>query len=61
MCPTFSRRVQPFPGGINFFPGGGGGGGWVGVQMLTLETHRTCDFPGGGANSLSPSPLDPRM
>ena len=42
------------------FRGGGGGGsdlfqgvklfpwGWGrGVQMLILETHRTCDFPGG--------------
>ena len=40
--PTFSRGV-----------GGGGGGGWGGggggrVQMLiSIETHITCDFPGG--------------
>ena len=34
------------------FGGGGGGGG--GIQMLILETHRTFDFPGGGANPLSP-------
>ena len=54
-CPTFSRRVQPFPGGGGGnFPGGG-------VQIRILETHRPCDFPGGGANPLSPSPLDPRM
>ena len=31
--------------------GGGGGGG---VQMQILETHRTFDFPGGGADPLSP-------
>ena len=36
--PTFSRGVQ-------LFQGGGGGGG---VQMhLSIETHITCDFPGG--------------
>ena len=46
--------VQLFPGGgggggSNFFQGGGGG-----VQMLiSIETHRTCDFPGGSR----PSPL----
>ena len=32
--------VQPIPGG---------------VQMLILETHRTFDFPGGGADPISPS------
>ena len=41
------------------FRGGGGvqpiPGGWgLGVQMLILETHRTFDFPGGGADPLSP-------
>ena len=57
---------------VFFFVGGGGGGGgsdlfqgvklfpWGrGVQMLILETHRTCDFP-GGVGTLYP-PLDPRM
>ena len=48
------KGVQHFSGGSNLFQG------W-GVQMLILETHRTCDFPGGVANPLSPSPLDPRM
>ena len=33
--PTFSRGDQTFS------TGGGG------AQMLILETHRTCDFPGG--------------
>ena len=39
-------------GGSNFFPGGGGG-----VQMLiSIETHiRTCYFPGGCPDPLSPS------
>ena len=53
--------------GFFFFGGGGGegptyskGGGGLGVQMLILETHRTFDFPGRGADPLSP-PLDPHM
>ena len=53
-----SRGVLHFPGGggSNFFQGGGGGGG--GVQMLiSIETHITCDFP-GGRGALDPlSPL----
>ena len=51
--------VQYFSrGGIKHFPGGGGGGGGGGgVQMLiSLETHvRTCYFPGGCPDPLSPS------
>ena len=48
------------------FRGGGGGkpipgGRGLGVQMLILEIHRTFDFPGGGADRLSPRPLDPHM
>ena len=35
----------------NLFQGGGGAGG----PMLILETHRTFDFPGGGADPISPS------
>ena len=39
-----------FPGGPTFFQGGGG------VQMLiSIETHITCDFPGGGGSK----PLSP--
>ena len=43
--------VQHFPegGGVQLFSRGGGG-----VQMLiSIETHITCDFPGG------PDPLSP--
>ena len=36
-------------GGSNLFQGRG-----LGVQMRILETHRTFDFPGGGADPLSP-------
>ena len=41
-------------GGSNFFKGGGG------VQMLiSIQTHITCDFPGGSG---PPTPsLDPHM
>ena len=42
--------------GVKLFPWGRGRGG---VQMLILETHRTCDFP-GGVRTLYP-PLDLRM
>ena len=42
--PTFSRKVKLFPGA------------WGGVQMLILETHRTCDFPGGGCKPSIPLP-----
>ena len=48
--------VQHFPGGVQLFPGGGGGGGGVGSNFLSpIETHITCDFPGGGG----PDPLSP--
>ena len=49
------------PEGVHYFPGGGGcqtfPGGGGGVQMLiSLETHvRTCYFPGGCPDPLSPS------
>ena len=44
-------------GGVNFFRGGGGGGGGGGVLMLiSIETHiRTCYFPGGCPDPLSPT------
>ena len=40
-------------GGVQPIPGGGGRG--LGVQMQILETHRTFEFPGGGADPKSPS------
>ena len=47
------RGGQHLPGGTTFSRGGGGG-----VQMLiSIETHITCDFP-GGSRPLIP-PLDP--
>ena len=50
--PTFSRGVQLFPGG-----GGGGGGSNC---LFPIETHITCDFPGGGSRPPVP-PLDPHL
>ena len=44
--------LQGFGGGCPTYSRGGGG---LGVQMLILETHRTFDFPGGGADPISPS------
>ena len=51
-----SEGVQLFQGwGGNFFQGGG-------VQMLiSIETHITCDFPGGGGSGSPIPPLDPHM
>ena len=47
---------QHFPVGSNFFQRGGGGG----IQMLiSIETHITCDFPGGSGPPFPP--LDPHM
>ena len=41
-------------GGSNFFQGGGP------IAYFPIETHITCDFPGGGPDPLSP-PLDPHL
>ena len=40
--PIFSRGVQLFPGGSNC--------------LFPIETHITCDFPGGGAGPPVPPP-----
>ena len=60
---TLQQRKLYFskdPEGVQLFTGGGGGrvqlfpGG--GVQMLiSIETHITCDFPGGGPDHPSVS------
>ena len=41
-------------GGVQLFPGGGGSN-----CLFPIETHITCDFP-GGPDPLSP-PLDPHL
>ena len=43
-------------GGSNFFQGGGGSN-----CLFPIETHITCDFPGGRPDPLSPPPLDPHL
>ena len=40
--PTFSRGVQLFPGGGE------------GQMVISIETHITCDFPGGGSGPPPP-------
>ena len=56
----FSR----FQRGSNIFQGGGGGGPTFSRGgsncLFPIETHITCDFPGGGPDPLSP-PLDPHL
>ena len=43
--------VKHFPGGVQLFPGGGGGSNW----LFPIETHITCDFPGGSGPPVPPS------
>ena len=44
------RGVQHFQGGSNFFRGGGGSN-----CLFPIETHITCDFPGGSGPPVPPS------
>ena len=44
--------VQHFPEGVQLFPGGGSN------SWFPIETHITCDFPGGGGG---PDPLSPPL
>ena len=55
--PFYRSRGGPiFSRGSNFFQGGGG------VQMLiSIDTHITCDFPGGGGGRPPIPLLDPHM
>ena len=47
--------VQHFPGGPTFSRGGGGSN-----CLFPIETHITCDFPGGGVRTPCPH-LDPHL
>ena len=54
----FQRGSNIFHGGSNFFQGGGSN------CLFPIETHITCDFPGGGgggSDPLPPPPLDPHL
>ena len=42
--------VQHFPGGVQLFPGGSN-------CLIPIETHITCDFPGGGGSGPPVPPL----
>ena len=49
------------PEGVQHFPGGGGGRvqlyqGGESNCLFPMETHITCDFPGGGPDPLPPPP-----
>ena len=48
--------VQHFPGGFQLFPGGGGSN-----RLFPIQTHITCDFPGGVRTPCPPPPLDPHL
>ena len=52
----FQRGSNIFQGGSNFFQGGGGGSNC----LFPIETHITCDFP-GGVRTPCPHPLDPHL
>ena len=52
-----SEGVQLFQGGGGNFFHGGGGVQWV----ISIETHITCDFQGGGGGGPHIPPLDPHM
>ena len=43
-----------FKGGVQLFPGGGGGGRGSNC-LFPIETHITCDFPGGYGPPVPPS------
>ena len=63
----FQRNLSFFevPEGVQNFPGGGGptfsrGGGGSNC-LFFIETHISCDFPGGGVQTPCPPPLDPHL
>ena len=66
----FQRNLSFFkvPEGVRHlsFPGGGGGGptfSRVGGSncLFPIDTHITCDFPGGGGSRPPVPPLDPQL
>ena len=59
---NFKRNLSFFQGsrgGPTFSRGFQGGGG--SNSLFPIETHITCDFPGGGSGPPSPPPLDPHL
>ena len=53
----FQRGSNIFQEGSNFFRGMGGGSNC----LFPIETHITCDFPGGGGSGPPVPPLDPHL
>ena len=51
--------IVKVPEGVQHFPGGGKGGG--SNCLFPIETHITCDFPGGGGPATLFPPLDPHL
>ena len=56
---SFSRfqrgsNIFHFPGGVQLFPGGSN-------CLFSIETHITCEFPGGGGSGPPAPPLDPHL
>ena len=53
-----SKKTIIFQGsrGVQLFPGGGGSN-----CLFPIETHITCDFPGGPDLLSPPPPLDPHL
>ena len=61
----FQRNLSFFkvPEGVQYFPGGGGVLLFPGGSncLFPIETHITCDFPGGGGVQTPCPPLDPHF
>ena len=57
-----NQSLLKVPEGVQHFPGGGGVQLFPGGSncLFPIETHITCDFPGGGVRTPCP-PLDPHL